>query len=160
MNAWHGGTAVGRVEYRRPDVARQPVRLPPRPAFLAGREELLMDLHARLSAGGETGLRVVALCGLGGAGKTSIAVEYAHRHLAGFGLVWQFPAGDGTALTAAFGELAALLGARDLLDAGDPVAQVHTVLAARPGDWLVIFDNAPGPAALRKVLPPAGGGGC
>lgn len=32
------------------------------------------------------------------------------------------------------------------------------MLAARPGDWLLIFDNAPGPAALRRVLPPAGDG--
>jgi hypothetical protein len=38
--------------------------------------------------------RIVALCGLGGAGKTSIAVDYTHRHVAGTGLAWQFPAED------------------------------------------------------------------
>ena len=52
---------------------------------------------------------------------------------------------------AGFGDLAAQLGARDLLDAGDPVAQVHAVLAARRGGWLLIFDNAPGPAALSRL---------
>ena len=58
------------------------LRLAPRPLFLAGREVLLADLDARLAAGeGHAGPRVVALCGLGGAGKTSVAVEYAHRHL-------------------------------------------------------------------------------
>ena len=134
------------------------MRLLPRPAFLAGREELLADLDARLTAGDGTGPRVVALCGLGGAGKTSVALEYAHRHLAGLGVVWQLAAEEPTALAAGFGDLAAQLGARDLLDAGDPVAQVHAVLAARPGDWLLIFDNAPGPAALQGVLPPAGRG--
>ena len=42
------------------------MRLAPRPVFLAGRENLLAELDARL----------------GGAGKTSVAIEYAHRHLA------------------------------------------------------------------------------
>ena len=130
----------------------------PRPVFLVGREELLADLDARLSAGDRADPRVVALCGLGGAGKTSVAVEYAHRHLARLGIVWQFPAEEPTALAAGFGDLAAQLGARDLLDTSDPVAQVHAVLAARPGDWLLVFDNAPGLAALQGVLPPAGHG--
>ena len=139
-------------------VSSQPVRLLPRPAFLAGREELLADLDARLSAGDEAAPQVVALCGLGGAGKSSVAVEYAHRHLAGLGVVWQLAAEEPAVLAAGFGDLAAQLGARDLLDVGDPVAQVHAMLAARPGDWLLIFDNAPGLAALRSVLPPAGHG--
>ena len=137
----------------------RPVRLAPRPVFLAGREDLLAGLDGpagRQRCG--TGPRVVALCGLGGAGKTSVAVEYAHRHLAGLGVVWQFPAEDPTAMAAEFGELAALLGARDVLAGGDPVAAVHAVLAARPGGWLLIFDNAPDAAAVAGVLPPAGDG--
>ena len=36
----------------------------------------------------------MALCGLAGAGKTSVAVEYAHRHLDEVGVVWQFAAED------------------------------------------------------------------
>ena len=158
MIADRGGTAIYEVEYQREKVASQPVRLLPRPVFLAGREELLGDLDARLSAGDGAGPRVVALCGLAGAGKTSVALEYAHRHRAGLGVAWQFPAEEPTALAAGFGDLAAQLGARVLLDVGDPVAQVHAVLAARREDWLLIFDNAPGPAALQSVLPPAGHG--
>ena len=76
------------------EVPRKPVRLPPRPAFLAGREELLAELDTRLTGGDGPGPRMVALCGLGGAGKTSVAVEYAHRHLAEVGVAWQFPAED------------------------------------------------------------------
>ena len=130
----------------------------PRPEFLAGREELLAGLHALLSPVGGTGPRVAVLCGLGGCGKTSVAVEYAHRHLGEFGVVWQFQAEEPAALAAGFGDLAAQLGARTALDGGDPVAQVHAVLAARPGDWLLVFDNAPSLAAVRDLLPPAGGG--
>ena len=139
-------------------MARQAVRLLPRPAFLAGREELLADLDAGLTGAATDGSQVVALCGLGGAGKTSVALEYGHRHLAELGVTWQLAAEKPTALAAGFGDLAVQLGARDLLGAGDPVAQVHGVLAARPGDWLLIFDNAPGPRALQDVLPPAGRG--
>ena len=50
-------------------------------------------------------------CGLGGAGKSSVAVEYAYRHLAEVGVAWQFAAEDATVLAAGFGELAAQLGA-------------------------------------------------
>jgi hypothetical protein len=62
------------------------------------------------------------LYGLGGAGKTSVAVEYAHRHLAEGGVAWQFPAEDSTVLAAGFGELAAQLGVRGLraLSGGAP----------------------------------------
>ena len=77
----------------RPQVASRPVRLAPRPVPLAGREELLADLDALLSGGDGDGPRMVVLYGLGGAGKTSVAVEYAHRHLGEVGVVWQVPAG-------------------------------------------------------------------
>ena len=103
-----------------PVVPSKPVRLPPRPAFLAGREELLAELDARLTSGDSPGPRIVALCGLGGAGKTSVAVEYAHRHLAEVGVAWQFAAEDATVLAAGFGELAAQLGTRDVGDAAGP----------------------------------------
>jgi hypothetical protein len=158
VNADRGGTAIGRVEYHRPAVPTRPVRLAPRPEFLAGREELLAGVHALLSGESRTGPRVAVLCGLGGCGKTSVAVEYAHRQQDEYGVVWQFPAEEPAALAAGFGDLAAQLGVRNVLEGGDPVAQVHAALAARPGDWLLIFDNAPGAAAVRHVLPPAGGG--
>ena len=75
-----GPVAVGRV-----------LRLAPRPVFLAGREELLAELEARLTGDDGAGPRVVALTGLGGAGKTSLALEYAHRQLDEVAVCWQFP---------------------------------------------------------------------
>jgi hypothetical protein len=134
------------------------IRLLPTPGFLEGREELLANLDAQLAGAEAVGPRRVVLCGLGGSGKTSAALEYAYRHLAEFGLIWQFAAEDPATLAAGFGDLAAQLGVRDLLAGGNPVAQVHGQLAARDGEWLLIFDNAPGPAALQGVLPPKGRG--
>jgi hypothetical protein len=154
-----GGLAIGQVvQPPRPPVAALPVTLPPRPALLAGREELLAELDAQLTGGDGPWPRMVALHGLGGAGKTTVAVEYAHRHLAEIGLAWQFPAEDPAVLLAEFARLAAQLGAREVVDARDPVASVHAVLAAFPAGWLLVFDNAPGPEAVQRFLPPAGKG--
>ena len=135
--------------------AGRALRLAPRPVFLAGREELLAELDARLAGDDEAGPRVVALTGLGGAGKTSVALEYAHRQLGEVGVAWQFPAGDPAVLAAGFGELAAQLGAGD---GRDPVALVHGVLAASPARWLLVFDNSPDHASVAGFVPPAGPG--
>src|SRR5215468_5037005 len=133
------------------------LRLAPPLLFLAGREELLARLDDQLASGDSRGPRVVALTGLGGTGKTSVAVEYAHRHLGQMGVVWQLPAEDSTVLAAGFAELAAQLGTGDA-GGGDPVAGAHSALAASPGQWLLIFDNAPGPGPVRAFLPPARNG--
>jgi hypothetical protein len=140
------------------EVPRKPVRLPPRPGFLAGREELLAEVGSQLTAGDDPGPRTAALYGLGGAGKTSVAVEYAYRHLAEVGVAWQFAAEDATVLAAGFGELAAQLGAKGGADARDPVASVHAVLAVFAAPWLLIFDNAADLASVAAFLPPAGPG--
>jgi hypothetical protein len=143
---------------RGPQVPRKPVRLAPRPAFLAGREELLANLDTKLAGGDDAGPLIVALSGLGGAGKTSVAVEYAHRHVAEVGLAWQFHAEDTAVLADEFGQLAAQLGVREVLDARDPVDSVHEVLAAYPAQWLLVFGNATDRETVGRFLPPAGRG--
>jgi hypothetical protein len=139
------------------DRAAGPVlRLAPRPPVLAGREELLAAVDYRLGGSDDPGPRTVVLSGLGGTGETSVAVEYAHRHLGQVGVAWQLAAEDAAVLAAGFTELAAALGARD--GAGDPVAAVHSVLAACPGGWLLVFDNAPDRGSVAALVPPAGDG--
>ena len=152
-----GGTAIGQVVYQqRTGVIGKPVRLGDPPPLLAGRSDLLAELDARLTGGDSHTPRKVALYGLGGAGKTSVALAYAHRHLADR-VAWQFSAEDARA-AAEFGELAAQLGVRDLADTRDPVASVHAVLATFPAPWLLIFDNAADMASVAAFLPPAGPG--
>ncbi len=150
------GPAVARGPVAEPGAGRRLVSLPPRLDVLAGREELLAELAGRLTGSDRPWPRVVALYGLGGAGKTSLAVEYAHRHAAGMGVVWQFPAEDATVLEAEFGRLAGLASASE--PTGDPVADVHSLLAGSAVPWLLVFDNVPDAAAVRRFLPPAGPG--
>jgi Domain of unknown function (DUF4062)/Tetratricopeptide repeat len=141
------------------DRAGGPVlRLAPRPPLLAGREELLAELDVRLTGGDRPGPRTVVLSGLGGAGKTSVAVEYAHRHLGEVGLAWQFPAEDAAVLAAEFIGLAVQLGAAGEAGGGDPVLAVHSALAAYRGEWLLVFDNALDRASVAALAPPAGDG--
>jgi hypothetical protein len=152
-----GGTAIGTLVYQRqPEALGIPVRLPPRLAFLAGREGLLAELDARLAVGPEP--RLIALCGLGGVGKTSVAAEYARRHLAEVGVCWQFAAEDPAVLAAEFAVLAAQLGVREMVDARDPVASVHAVLGSAETQWLLVFDNVTDLASVERFIPPAGNG--
>ncbi|MEV4020352.1 FxSxx-COOH system tetratricopeptide repeat protein [Nonomuraea angiospora] len=141
----------------RPPVNARPVRLAPRPPWLAGRDHTLAEVHARLTASPEQPC-LLAIHGLGGVGKTSLAVEYGHRYQHEYELVWQLPAEDSAVLSAALADLAAMLGMRQPGETADPVHQVHAVLAAHPGRWLLIFDNAPDADAARTFLPPAGNG--
>ena len=136
----------------------KPVRLPPRPVSLAGRDDLLADLDIRLTRGNGAGPQIVALHGPAGGGKASVAVEYAHRHLGEVEVAWRFPAENATVLAAGFTDLAGQLGIGGAAEGGDPVASVHSALAEYPAGWLLIFDNAPGPEQVREVLPPAGNG--
>src|SRR5216683_7620775 len=50
------------------------------------------------------------------------------------------------------------MGARDVADTREPVASVHAVLAAFPGEWLLVFDNAADWASVERFLHPAGRG--
>lgn len=134
----------------------RPVRISPRPEHLAGREELLRGLDTRLAIDDTARPRIVVLHGLGGAGKTSLAVEYAYRHMDECSVVWQLPAENSTVLSSAFAELARQLGAADALGQTDPVSQVHSIIAAGSEEWLLIFENAPDPAAVSSALPPTG----
>ena len=116
---------------------------------LTGREALL--------AGRAPGPGLVALCGLGGAGKTSAAIEYAYRHPAEFGVFWQLPAEDLAVLAAEFAVLAAQLGAREVVDARPGhigtrrLGQGTCPLAAD-------LRQRPGLGVGQAVSPPAGDG--
>jgi tetratricopeptide (TPR) repeat protein len=145
----------------RETVARRAVFLPPRHR-VTGREQLLDQVRRellRLTADEDAGPAVLALHGLGGVGKSSLALEYAHRHwiTEDYGLVWWV----GTAEPATVAtQLGTLLAAQLEVDAegGDAVAATQAVLAARTDAWLLVLDNAESLDAVREFLPPAGVG--
>ena len=137
------------------------VRLAPRPPFLAGREELLAELDARLAGGDGPEPRMVVLYGLGGAGKTSVAVEYAHRHLAEVGVVLAVPGGGPGGAGGRVRRAGRPARRPGPGRARDPVAAVHAVLAASAAGGCWSSTTRPDRASVAGV--PAAGrdaGGC
>src|SRR5208283_132445 len=65
------------------------------PGFV-GREEDLAKIHALLQKGEAVGVQPVAAAGMGGIGKTQLAVEYAYRHVEDYpgGVYWVNAARD------------------------------------------------------------------
>jgi hypothetical protein len=134
------------------------VRMSPLTQELVGRDDLLAAIHDRLTSPATAPPRLLALHGLGGVGKTSLALEYARRHAGYYQLIWELPAEDTTLLSAGITDLAHALGYTDLADVTDPVAIVHSALATRDSPWLLLLDNAPDAASVHHVVPPAGAG--
>src|SRR3954467_4470610 len=114
-------------------------RGPPRNPRFTGRDGMLTELRRRLG-GGEGALVVQALYGLGGVGKTQLAIEYAHRFAADYDLVWW---GDAEEPALISDQLAALAG-RLRLPPGptlaDSVERLLAELRGR-GRWLLVLDN-------------------
>jgi len=67
----------------------------------SGRESYISELRKRFTADQPEGKHQV-LYGLGGMGKSQIALEYAYRFKDHYTLVWWLPAEDATALGLAF----------------------------------------------------------
>ncbi|GAA4674338.1 FxSxx-COOH system tetratricopeptide repeat protein [Phytohabitans rumicis] len=134
--------------------------IPPRNPNFTGRVQLLTSLHDRLIAG-TTAVLPEALHGMGGVGKSQLAIEYVYRHQDEYDLIWWIPAERTAQIRQALSELAQRL---DLEIGTEANATVPAVLEAlrigRPyGNWLLVFDNAESPEAVRQFFP-TGGPGC
>ena len=130
-----------------------PTHLPPRNRSFVGRRGLLAAVDATLDDDTRRP-RAVALTGLGGVGKTELALELAHlRHRHGRVAWWisaEDPAGTATGLAA----LAAALGIAPFERREDARAALWAELDRTPG-WLLVYDNADEPAQLEPFLPAA-----
>lgn len=139
------------------NTVREPlVRVPPRNKDFFGREDLLQAVESDLIGAGNVGISHTVLSGLGGVGKTQVAVEYAHRHAKRYNLVWWVPAEEQTSAMNSLTELAQVLGL-NILELVLP--QVLGYLRSHK-DWLLIFDNVESPDGfIRNILPEHGSGG-
>ncbi|WP_406257788.1 FxSxx-COOH system tetratricopeptide repeat protein [Streptomyces nigra] len=134
--------------------------IPPRNPNFTGREELLDQLHRRLLVDEATAVVPHAVHGMGGVGKSLLAVEYLYRRMAEYDVVWWIPAERTTQISVSLVELATRL---ELAPGSDAPAAVDAVLEAlRIGEpysnWLLVFDNAESPETVQRFFPAGGPG--
>jgi hypothetical protein len=152
-----GGQArLGGVSFpgRRPAI----FEVPPRSPHFTGRGDLLHALRRHLVET-KTGavVQAGAVHGLGGVGKTQLAVEYAHRYAADYDLVWWIPAEQPATISGRLAQLGRRLGLAELPSLEEQVGVLFDALGLRDR-WLLVYDNAQQPADLAGLWPPAGGG--
>jgi len=133
--------------------------VPPRDLNFTGRDADLAELRRLFADAEQSGAATrIAIHGMGGVGKSSLATEYAHRHAGDYGGVSWAGAESRAALLASLAGLAVSLEAKFALEPDQ--GQVARLALARIGSFappfLLIYDNLDTPEALRDLAPPSG----
>ncbi len=125
--------------------------------FFTGRASLLQRLHECLYSKRSVALsQSYALSGLGGIGKTQLALEYAYQHVLNYNAIFWIAAETSDTISASFSSIAEQLQLPEHQE-GDQQKIVKAVLrwlAIRKG-WLLIFDNVEDTVFLKPFLPSA-----
>jgi hypothetical protein len=131
---------------------------PRNPCFI-GRDDLLERLYTQLQAGQTTALsQPQAINGLGGIGKTQLALEYAYRYLPKYQAVFWTLADTRESLIAGYAGIASVLNLPEKDEADQ--ARIVTVVFywfKTHAKWLLVLDNADDLTMVRELLPPATG---
>jgi TIR domain/Tetratricopeptide repeat/NB-ARC domain len=145
-------TGQGEAGPRLPGIFPPVWNVGPRNPGFTGRDAILAQLREHLRQDGGTAV-VQALHGMGGVGKTQVAIEYAHRYAGDYDLVWWISAERTGLIGEQYAALAAELNLIPLR--ADTVSAVRVLRAYLRGHsrWLLLLDNAESPRDLRDWLP-------
>jgi TIR domain len=153
--------AEGRSQALQPP-PRPFIGVPPRIASFTGRADELDRLDAILmqdkpAAVTQASVGRAAVQGMGGVGKTSLAIEYAHRFRGLYAGVCWCSAETRTGLLSALAGLAVTLGAASAEEADVEKATKAALgrLAEQRAIWLLIYDNVSSPKEIADLLPSA-----
>jgi len=131
-----------------------------RNTFFTGRDDLLTRLHAALQVQNAVAVgHPQGISGLGGVGKTQLALEYAYRYRDDYALIAWISADSRQALVVSLMELADRLGLpeRHEQDQQVVVQALWRWLRLHSG-WLLIFDNMDDLSLAESWLPGTGPG--
>lgn len=139
----------------------EPLRIwagvPLRNSSFTGRETLLSTLRRALDRQSKASVVPHALHGLGGVGKTQLAVEFAYRYADQYDVVWWIPAENQTLVLQSLRDLGRRLGTPDTASLQQAARHVIDRLATTPMRWLLIYDNANDPDDVVNLIPSGGG---
>lgn len=140
-----------------PPLARPSVfgGVPPYNSHFTGRTAVLDDIRRVLKDQVRATLVPQALHGLGGVGKTQLAVKFAHEFQSDYELVWWVQADDERSVRRSLVSLTRRLKLAEGVDVDDTVDNVLEALRrGEPyGRWLLVFDNAGEPQDVLRYLP-------
>lgn len=145
-----------------PEPSRLPVpdiwgNVPQRNKNFTGREELLAELRRRVEQTPATAVLPQALHGIGGVGKTQLAIEYAYHFADQYQVVWWVPADQIALVRSTLAALAPRLGLIGIAPGRVEDAVTAVLDALRRGQpykrWLLVFDNADQPELIREFMP-------
>lgn len=126
--------------------------LPNRNIYFTGRENLLESIESAFKQK-KGAFLTQAISGLGGIGKTQIAIEYAYRYAGQYNCIWLINAESKETLFSDLLKFAENRCGVDLQEAtpDSVIAAVSTWTAGNSG-WLFIFDNAEDYSTIAKYL--------
>jgi transcriptional regulator with XRE-family HTH domain len=129
--------------------------VPARNPGFTGRGSRLTAIRDALASGDRA--VVQALHGMGGVGKTQLAIEYAHRHEGDYEVIWWLNSETKTLLGEGFAALAAELSCAAPGATLDVMRRAVLAALHERDHWLLIFDNAVGTEGIADWLPSGNG---
>jgi tetratricopeptide (TPR) repeat protein len=149
--------ATGPTPARKAETLRIWAGVPLRNPDFTGREAHLSTLRKALDRQSKASVLPHALHGLGGVGKTQLAVEFAYRYADQYDIVCWIPAENQTLVLQSLRELGRSLGTPETASLQQSARLVLDRLAASPARWLLVYDNANDPDEVVNLIPDRGG---
>jgi Tetratricopeptide repeat/AAA domain len=162
---WRAAESAGVHRVRYPGLEPKINTAPVANSRFTGRERSIRQLREMLSESGPADVRPVVLQGIGGVGKTQVAIEYVHRFRTDYDIVWWMDTEQAHFIDASLVDLAVKL--RDtfgvtvpLTANSDEVARSVLEMLAHGKEvsrWLLVYDTAEDIDTVRRYLPQGGG---